>query len=297
MDLQLRRWLSDISNCTVAWLLSGSVLAVAGCTGHGGTAPKGGSADSRSSSPTAVFDSGAPVRTRQLEDLARLTSDDDRVVWAAGERYMQVCLEHQGYEYIAELYPDGGDDSAFRLLYPPEDAVAQYGYDWRARTLPTPPPPHTVVSKGQVFQDGNPISDACGEQRAQALQREDFVRAQDIFLVASETIRQEALVSGEVQKTVGLWHQCMTDRGFSFKDPLEANQTAFTAGSHTESISIADADFSCQRRVKFAETVDGYIEVQSRVWIEAHPTAVADFQVASSKYVAIAQMYLDNNPE
>lgn len=274
--------------------LIAAVLAMAGCASSQSRSSESGIPTHALPTPPGS-DASAPTTTTplnldpslRLEDLGVFGREDDRLLWDTTEKLVAECMAALGFTYIIEEYPTGGNRDLITSLYPPDDLVQKYGYDWTISGRPVPPDPPNASNPDPKFHQALNDSGGCVATTFAKTKRQSYVDTLEVIDQAASDIRQRSLSDPRYLAVANKWSECMTQQGYVMSAPSDQKKL-LESGDPTSPpmIKVALADYGCQRQVGLAETArDIRVELNTR-WIEDNPGTIEAIKAAKLAVIA-----------
>lgn len=246
-----------------------------------------GAACTGDAAPTTSPDDGAVstladiVESEPVPYLSRLTAvpyENAVVIEAARGGLMSQCMAEFGYEFVAPVVPRS-DTAELDDLYPSDEVLAQYGYTWTLYSGGLAAQPESIGSESDPgYSDA---LNGCGAAAAERLDFSRFGAAQGLLANGeAQEIDPGVDADAQVRGALAAWSRCMAENGFSFGDPVEAQRSTSVDPLGQNSIALAVRDYACRRATDLEETKRASSTRLTAEWIERHPEAIAELNLA-----------------
>ncbi len=273
-------------------MLLGVALCLAGCGRDSGDGARNAtSVGVVTVSPTLNEPTTLDVRIQQdvrvpnLSRVATVPYENAVVIEAARGGLMSQCMAALGHDYVAPVVPKPSTSEPDDL-YPSDEILAQYGYTWTLHSQGSAEP--TSVGSDQD-PDFSEALDGCGATALARLDFSRFVAAQSVLANAeTQEIDPSVDVDAQVLSALAAWRGCMIGSGYSFEDPIEAQRSTSADPLGRNSIALAIHDYTCRRATGMEETRRAASTRLTAAWIERHPEAIAELNLALDELTARA---------
>ena len=291
---------------------SGFVLSIgllAGCSGPAESGGNDADAGRTNASPGAAGSGGASPSAS--EDFTfRLpiaeysyTEAQNADIGAAEDVLTERCMKRLGLPYTARKAPAVSRASDRRYGLSSAEDAARYGYHLPPKASFNPNKGLSTTTlialygrSAGIDGEADPALDiparGCRGEAAESLDADHrYPAGAEIASGIARRSYQESVEDSRVREAVRRWSDCMTERGYTYSDPLAAlgDERFLDKGISKREVETARADMECKTRVGLLRTWFSAETAIQKKMIAAEPAELAKLKEVHTSKAAAAR--------